>query len=101
MAVTIMATKLCFGLDSVKRTPKTSDEPAATPLSWTAWEKFLKEGDIDRGGGLELDVAEADVFQMDNDDMDRYMDWFERTWCPQDDSEIRTNRTCSPGKLAE
>lgn len=96
MALAIIATKLGFGLDNLQRTPRTSDEPAATPLSWTVWEKFLKDGDMDRCGQLEIDVTEADVFQMDDEDMDRYMDWYEKTWCAQDDTGNRTKRTPFP-----
>jgi RNA polymerase I-specific transcription initiation factor RRN7 len=93
MAIVIMATKLGFGLDGVQRTPKSSDEPAATPLSWPAWEKFLKDGDMERSGALEIDVTEADVFQMDGEDLDRYMDWYEKTWCPKEEWENRSKCT--------
>lgn len=90
MALVVAATKLCYGLDSRQRVPHSATEPAATTLNQDAWDWFLRTGNAERRGLLEcggnrplpeLDVGEADVFSMDGDELDRYMDWYEKTWC--------------------
>jgi RNA polymerase I-specific transcription initiation factor RRN7 len=105
MAIVVVATKLSYGLDGIKRIPKSSGEPAATGVKWEAWERFLRAGNEEkrgvlvaeeprRKGGLEVDVKEADVFAMENEELDWYMDWYERTWC-LDDEEGMTKRMSS------
>jgi len=103
MALLIVSTKLLYGLDGVKRTPKSAAEPAAVGLKWKAWDEYLRTGNAERrgllnenvtpgseGGGrrggkeLEVDVEEKDVFDMTGEELDRYMDWFEKNWA--DDS---------------
>ncbi|CAZ80192.1 unnamed protein product [Tuber melanosporum] len=106
MALLIISTKLLYGLDGVKRTPKSAVEPAATGLKWRAWDGYLRTsnaehrgllsgnvtpgsegGERGRGVGgkdLEVDVEEKDVFDMTGEELDRYMDWFEKNWA--DDS---------------
>ncbi|KAG0637729.1 hypothetical protein HOY80DRAFT_971467 [Tuber brumale] len=106
MALLIISTKLLYGLDGVKRTPKSAAEPAAAGLKWRAWDGYLRTsnaehrgllsgnvtpgsegGERGRGGGgkdLEVDVEEKDVFDMTGEELDRYMDWFEKNWA--DDS---------------
>lgn len=92
MSLVIIATKLLYGLDGVSRAPISDAEPAAVGLKWEAWEKFLRLGNAKRRGllgdishksgkrGLEVDVKETDIFGMNGEDLDKYMDWFEKTW---------------------
>ncbi|PWW73115.1 hypothetical protein C7212DRAFT_359489 [Tuber magnatum] len=106
VALLIISTKLLYGLDGVRRTPKSVAEPAAAGLKWKAWDEYLRTGNAERrgllgenvipgsegggrgrgGGGkdLEVDVEEKDVFNMIGEELDRYMDWFEKNWA--DDS---------------
>lgn len=96
MALIVIATRLMYGLDGEKRYPTVAWEPASVGLDWTEWEKFLREGDAERKGlfgknsggvvgKLEVDVMEGDVLNMDGEDMDRYMDWYEKMWCAEDE----------------
>lgn len=98
MALVIVSTKLLLGLDEVPRTPKQAAEPAAIGLRWEAWEGYLREGNAEyrgllgkdvqaAGKGLEVDVEEKDVFDMEGEELDRYMDWFEKNW--SDDSNTK------------
>lgn len=92
MALVIIATKTLYGLDGVSRAPESSTEPAAVGLKWEAWNNFLRLGNTERRGllgdigqetnkrELEVDAKEIDVFGMSGEDLDRYMDWFEKTW---------------------
>lgn len=106
MALLIISTKLLYGLDGVKRTPKSAAEPAAVGLKWKAWDGYLRTGNAERRGllnesvtpgsegegrgrgvggkNLEVDIEEKDVFGMTGEELDRYMDWFEKNWA--DDS---------------
>jgi RNA polymerase I-specific transcription initiation factor RRN7 len=96
LALVIAAVKLCYGLDGVARTPHSAAEPAATALEWGAWEQFLRGGNTKRGGKLEgtagrqmlqVDVKEADVFEMNPEELDWYLDWYEKTWCAEGAAE--------------
>ncbi|KAI5779245.1 hypothetical protein EDC01DRAFT_309706 [Geopyxis carbonaria] len=100
MSLVIIATKLCYGLDGIKRISHGKFEPPTTYVDWDDWERFLRAGNDDRAGtlgesqvhsdgsrSLEVDIKEVDVFGMDGEEMDRYMDWYEKTWCGVDDAE--------------
>ncbi|KAA8895369.1 hypothetical protein FN846DRAFT_969991 [Sphaerosporella brunnea] len=94
LAIVISAVKLCYGLDGLRRYPVSAAETAATSLEWVAWERFLRGGNearrgqlhgaVGRGQMLEVDVKEADVFKMSSEDLDWYLDWYEKTWCAED-----------------
>jgi RNA polymerase I-specific transcription initiation factor RRN7 len=99
----IVSTKLLFGLDGISRAPRSAAEPAAIGLKWEAWDEYLRTGNAElrgllggsgKAGGkeLEVDVGEKDVFEMSGEELDKYMDWFERNWA--DDSN--TNRMSVP-----
>lgn len=99
MSLVIIATKLLYGLDNVPRAPKSNAEPAAVGLRWEAWDKFLRLGNTERRGllgdigqgvdnrELEVDVKESDIFGMSGEDLDKYMDWFEKTWADRSNTK--------------
>lgn len=99
MSLVIMATKLLYGLDGVSRAPKSNSEPAAVGLRWEAWDIFLRLGNAERRGllgdigqkagkrELEVDVKETDIFNMSGEDLDKYMDWFEKTWADKSNTK--------------
>lgn len=99
MSLVIIATKLLYGLDGVPRAPRSNTEPAAVGLRWEAWDRFLRLGNAKRRGllggigqnsgkrGLEVDVKETDIFDMDGEDLDKYMDWFEKTWADRSNTK--------------
>lgn len=99
MSLVIISTKLLYGLDSVSRAPKSNAEPAAVGLRWEAWDKFLRLGNAERRGllgdtsqkggkrELEVDVKETDIFGLNTEDLDKYMDWFEKTWADRSNTK--------------
>ncbi|KAI5851020.1 hypothetical protein BZA05DRAFT_354028 [Tricharina praecox] len=105
MSLVIVAAKLCYGLDSHVRTPLSATEPAATQVDWDAWERFLLAGNGARLGPqasgepgrarLAIDVKEHDVFDMHEDELDWYLDWYEKTWC--DDAELEGGESSRRG----
>ncbi|KAH8155266.1 uncharacterized protein LAJ45_00275 [Morchella importuna] len=100
MALIIIATKLLYGLDGISRTPESSTEPAAVGLKWEAWDRFLRLGNAERRGllggvdgecskkRLEVDVKEIDILDMNGEELDKYMDWFEKTWTNNSNTKL-------------
>jgi RNA polymerase I-specific transcription initiation factor RRN7 len=112
MALVVVATKLIFPFDSdvVKRYPRSINEPAAQRIDWKKWMDLRKQRVADaeatdvEGGeeetrskpplqkGREVEVTDADVFKMSGEDLDRYMDWYQRTWIKSNDGEDNPNK---------
>lgn len=94
----VIATKLLFPFDDLKRYPTTSKEPAAQTMDWSQWAHAQKDFSSDShfaeniGKGTALHVTDKDVLNMTNDQLDNYMDWYASNW-------LDTSRT--PGRLAE
>lgn len=90
MALLVMATKLLFPLDGVKRHPRRPTELSALAMDWSAWstardtyDQSVK--DIERLGYEDaLRVSEQDVIEMSNDKLDEYMDWYGSTFTNED-----------------
>lgn len=86
MALIVIATKLLFPFDSVKRYPTTSNEPAAQIMDWNIWAQAHRQFDShDRpdgeiGKGNAIHVTDKDVLNMTPGQMDQYMDWYANSW---------------------
>jgi RNA polymerase I-specific transcription initiation factor RRN7 len=86
IALIIVATKLFFPFDDLKRYPASSQEPAAQLIDWKIWalaqrnfeDRVFTEGRI--GQGNELLLSDKDVFNMTAEQLDEYMDWYENNW---------------------
>lgn len=89
-SLVIVATKLFYPFDDLKRYPHTPTEPAAAQMDWKAWIRLTKEAQAKEKlpGKLSYEDAmktkESDVFAMDDMDMDQYLDWYQRTWADED-----------------
>ena len=91
----VIATKLYhpFDNDVHPRHARSANDPAALAIDWSAWATAQKahtarlkpEGHLARGS--EIRVTEADVMDMTGDQMDEYMDWFERTYVDETRAE--------------
>lgn len=85
MALLVIATKLLFPLDEMKRYPRKLTELSALAMDWSAWSAARQEHDqaikIDERLGYEdaLHVSENDVLEMSTDKLDEYMDWYGST----------------------
>lgn len=64
-------------MDGTKRIPRDKTEPAAIILDIKSWERFLAENKFQ--GDSIFDWTDGDVFGMSGDELDGYMDWYERT----------------------
>ncbi|TIA36597.1 hypothetical protein D6C79_08272 [Aureobasidium pullulans] len=82
MGVLVVATKLLFPLDNVKRYPKNPTELSALSMDWSTWSKArvgynetIKSA-TPLGYQEAMQVQEKDVLDMSEDKLDEYMDWY-------------------------
>lgn len=90
IALLAAVTKLYYPLDTeqdVRRYPRSLEEPAIEAIDWSEWTARRKEKEsadrVKRSGPRNeemLVVKEADVFDMDGDKIDEYLDWYEGMW---------------------
>jgi RNA polymerase I-specific transcription initiation factor RRN7 len=82
MGMLVVATKLLFPLDNIKRFPKNPTELSALTMDWAAWSKARVEynettKDNARLGYQDaMQMQEKDVIDLSNEKLDDYMDWF-------------------------
>ncbi|KAJ5758043.1 uncharacterized protein N7511_006737 [Penicillium nucicola] len=82
----VIATKLLFPFDDLKRYPTSNKEPAAQTMDWPQWVRAQKLYDHDPrysnkiGNATALQVTDKDVMDMTSTQMDSYMDWYESSW---------------------
>ena len=90
MGLIVIATKLLFPFDGIKRHPKTPTDLSAMTMDWSAWCTARKEhdGSMSDVGNLKyedaLRTSENDVLEMSNDKLDEYMDWYASTLVNED-----------------
>ena len=85
MSLVLIATKLAWGLDSLKRLPRSNTEAAAVGPHPKSWERFLAESKF-QGDSL-FDYTDMDVLHLSGEELDEYMDWYTRVWLlPQKES---------------
>jgi RNA polymerase I-specific transcription initiation factor RRN7 len=99
LSLLVVAVKLCHPFDGVERTPRSVTEPAAFSIDWDKWkdihEKFDKEQRHDAKIGKQnaAEVTESNVFDMNGDELDKYMDWYQNTW-------LETGRRFTKGRIS-
>ena len=95
MALLIIVVKLHHPFDNAVRFTASLTDPGVMTMDWNAWCKHQKEFDdrITSGGkigrGNEMKVMEREVLSMTGDQMDEYLDWFERTWVKEESQESK------------
>ncbi|RJE17793.1 transcription initiation factor RRN7 [Aspergillus sclerotialis] len=86
VTLVVIATKLFFPFDDIRRHPESASEPATQVIDWTVWEQAQRHfenreaaaGHLEKG--KEILTSENDVFGMTTTQMDEYMDWYENSW---------------------
>jgi RNA polymerase I-specific transcription initiation factor RRN7 len=82
----ILATKLLFPFDDLKRNPATSKEPATQTINWHGWVQAQRQfsNHEQTGGQLGKEklmrITDHDALGMNNSEIDQYMDWYEKDW---------------------
>ncbi|KAI4133614.1 MAG: hypothetical protein LQ338_000126 [Usnochroma carphineum] len=90
VALVVIAVKIYYPFDTTSRHPKSITDRGTLSIDWYHWCQIQKDynagetagGKIGRGN--EIKVIEADVFKLSRDQMDEYLDWFERTWVDEE-----------------
>lgn len=83
----VISTKLIFPFDDMDRYAASHREPAAQTMDWSKWEhgqKWFENLSLAEDDKLDketlIQLNDHDVFQMDPDQLDQYMDWYESSW---------------------
>lgn len=94
----VIATKLYYPFDDLKRYPTDSKEPAVLTMDWVRWQQAQTTFDshshfMDNiGKDAAVHVKDEDVMHMSTEQLDHYMDWYADNW-------LDTSR--DPGPLAD
>ncbi len=105
IALLVITVKLYYPFDTIERHTRSAADPGALTLDWDQWCKAQKEYDSREtangqlGRGNEIKVEEKDVFNLSDDQMDEYLDWFEKTWV--DEERARNNPRGHPEQLLD
>ncbi|KAI7187927.1 hypothetical protein KC363_g5728 [Hortaea werneckii] len=90
MAVVVVASKLLFPFDDIKRYPCSASDLSALSLKWSAWVNLHsnKQEDSKPSGTLSyeqsMSFSQMDAAQAAGERLDEYMDWFEHNIASED-----------------
>ena len=94
ISLVIVVTKLFYPLDNVKRYAYSWDNPSAQVMDWEKWmeaQKLFDErgrsGDTLAKGG-EISVDERDALHLTSQQLDDYMDWYEKMFLDKDSKSL-------------
>ncbi|KAI4202247.1 MAG: hypothetical protein LQ350_002631 [Teloschistes chrysophthalmus] len=105
VALLVITVKLYHPFDSIDRHPRSLTEPGTLGIDWNRWSEVQKDYDArDTAGGKlgrgnEIKVTETDVFNLSGDQIDEYLDWFEKTWV--DEERARKQPRGYPSQLLD
>lgn len=95
VSLVIIALKVCYPFDEVRRFPRKVVEPAGQSVDWSTWirAQHLDSGKANNvfGTSSMFDIQESDVSGMTGEQMDDYMDWYEKTWMMVEQPKGRAN----------
>ena len=90
MSLVVLATKLTFPFDSpaVRRYPYSLNDPAALKFDWHTWLEAKSKFDDEVKAmqvsklepGKQMEISDLAVLQMDDGQLDEYMDWYQGMW---------------------
>ena len=89
----IIAVKVYHPFDSFARHVRSLADPAALTLDWEIWVDARNPHNVRATGethlerGSEINVTEQDVMNMTGEQLDDYMDWYERTFVDESRAE--------------
>ena len=82
IALLIIAVKLSYPFENIKRHPRTADEAATTAVNWNAWVEALQsyKSALETPKRLSykecLEVTEDTIFGLNDQQVDDYLDWY-------------------------
>ncbi|KAL7627374.1 hypothetical protein AAE478_001567 [Parahypoxylon ruwenzoriense] len=93
IALVVLSAKLLYPLDGVERPPRIPQDPRSMKVDWTEWQRAMQDDTAEASCGLargeEHKVTPEDVFTMNNEKLDDFMDWFEKMWIG--DGDLKTD----------
>lgn len=101
----IIAVKLYHPFDNQPRYARSLADPAALTINWAAWVEartsahFTPTGDYHLKRGSEIDVTADEAMNMTGDQLDEYMDWYQRTFI--DESRVEQKSRGLPTQLLD
>lgn len=92
IALLVVAVKLFYPFDQLRRKPRSWTEPGVLGINWDVWcdlqaeyeARFVSDGRIGRGNIIS--VNEQDIMKMSGTQLDEYLDWCEQTWVDEESS---------------
>lgn len=90
VSLLVIAVKLYHPFDNLRRSVLSLNDSAALQIDWSKWtEAFCNHRLRIHAGshlvrGTEMHVTEEDAMRMSNEQLDDYLDWYERTWIDED-----------------
>lgn len=98
VSLLVIAVKLYHPFDSQPRYSRTLSEFGTLVIDWDVWCKSQSEyatrhtsaGKLGRGN--EINVNENDVMAMSGEQLDEYLDWYEKTWIKEDSQEPQSGK---------
>ena len=92
-ALLIIAVKMYYPFDLLDRHPRSQLDIAVLNVDWDKWCELQKQHDMrliskgQIGRGNEMLVNEQDIMNMSGEQLDEYLDWYEKMWISEDDGE--------------
>jgi RNA polymerase I-specific transcription initiation factor RRN7 len=91
-AAIILAVKMLYPFDSIKRYPLNSGDLTGAVVNWDAWEEARKSYENQIQGGNDerlnyedaMQVTESDVLTMSDTKIDDYLEYFTKNWTIND-----------------
>jgi RNA polymerase I-specific transcription initiation factor RRN7 len=85
MSLLVIAVKLLYPFDKAQHHTPSAEESVVETIDWVSWKQHRQElAKLPRGAsmapGSQIDVCDTDVFKMSQQELDSYMDWYQRTW---------------------
>lgn len=105
VALLVIAVKVYYPFDAIDRHPRSAIDLGVMTVDWDRWCEAQRDydsretanGHFERGN--EIKVEEKDVFDLSGDQMDQYLDWFEKTWV--DEERARNHPRGYPEQLLD
>ena len=105
VSLLVIVVKLYHPFDERQYSVRSLKDPAILTLSWASWLHARDEASSRRKDdrhlphGSEINVTEHDVMKMSGEQLDSYLDWYERTWV--DDERAEQKARGIPKELLE
>lgn len=105
MALLVIAVKIYYPFDTINRHPRSLNDPGTLAMDWHRWCQLQNDHDSratagDKlGRGNEIKVTESDTFDLSGDQVDEYLDWFEKTYV--DEQRARNHPRGYPEQLLD